>query len=182
MIKLWVRTAAAVFALAACTATALAQTAAPNAPGTPGPGAGRFQEMRQMRREMGRIAAQTRTQMLNALTPAHRTLLSNVVGQLAVAPTPDVRAAARQLDSALSPSEKQAILNAQTSERTQMQSAMQQMRAQMPPPPGGTQRRPMMYGQERQGGGERRTPSAGIVLLRHAMMVRGPVFVERRRG
>ncbi|GEM_PF-2310776 len=101
--------------------------------------------------------------MLNALTPAHRTLLSNVVGQLAVSPTPDFRAAAQQLDSALSAGEKQSILNAETTARSQMRNAIAQMRSQSGRP--GALPSPQA------------TPQldAGVILLRHALAVgRGP--------
>lgn len=115
-----------------------------------------------MHQQLAQIGTQARTQMLAALTPAHRTLLTNVVGQLAVATTPDLRAAAQQLDTALSPAEKQAILTADTNARTQMRTAFSQMRQQMPTRPGGpaptASRSP------------RPQPSAGTVLLRHALM------------
>lgn len=176
--KHWFQAATAAVALAACTTAAFAQTPAPNATGSPR--SPRFQQMRQMHEQMRGIMTQSRTQMINALTPAHRTLLSNVVGQLAVATTPDFRSAVQQLDSALSSSEKQAILTAQSNERSQMQRAFEQMRAQMPPPSGGARRQPLTMGGP--GGGHgRRAPDAGFVLLHHAMMVGGPAFVQRER-
>lgn len=153
----WLHTTAAAIALAACAASASAQTAAP-APQ-------HFGQMRQMRQQMEQIGSQARTQMLNALTPAHRTLLANLAGQLAVTTTPNFRATAQQLDSALSPSEKQAITTAETSARTQMRAAMAQARSQMSPPPGAPPRPDAQRG-------NRPSPSAGAILLRHAMMVR----------
>ncbi|MBD5655686.1 MAG: hypothetical protein IAI50_10995, partial [Candidatus Eremiobacteraeota bacterium] len=81
---------------------ALAQSAqdAPP-PGSPdgGPPAG----MPQMRAQTVQLRMETRSQMLAALTPQHLTLLGNVIGRLATSPTPDLQAAAQQLDSALSP-------------------------------------------------------------------------------
>jgi len=121
--------------------------------------------------------------MLNALTPAHRTLLANVAGQLAIAPTPDFRAAAQQLETALSPAEKQAILAANSAARTQMRSLMEKARAQMPPPPAGA---PPMAGRPAFGGpgggpnagpgpgGSGRQRTAGSVLLRSVTRSSGP--------
>ncbi len=64
-----------------------------------------------------------RIAMLTALTPAHRQLVSSLVGGLAVAPNPDIDAAAKQLDVALSRNEIAAIGNAQGSSRAQMMGA-----------------------------------------------------------
>jgi hypothetical protein len=137
--------------------------------------------MRQMRQQMAQIHTQARTQMLGALTPAHRSLLANVAGQLAIAPAPNFRAAAQQLDTALSATEKQSILAADTSARNQMRTAFQQMRSQMPPPPAGASPfpgRPPFAGPGGPGGpngerrdGQRRQRTAGSVLLRNALEV-----------
>lgn len=72
---------------------------------------------------------QARTAVLNALTPAHKALLSSIVGGLAVAASPDPDAAAAKLDAALSATEKQQILAAVASMRDHMH-------AMMSPPPG----------------------------------------------
>jgi hypothetical protein len=169
-VKYWLQSTAAVLALAVCSTVASAQTA---------PSADRS-AMRQMRQQMTQIRTQARTQMLGTLTPAHRTLLANVAGQLAVAATPNFRAAAQQLDTALSPTEKQAILAADTNARTQMRTAFQQMRSQMPSPPAGASPfpgRPPFAGPGGPGGpgqrrdGQRRQRTAGSVLLRNALEV-----------
>ncbi len=68
-----------------------------------------------------------RKQVLAALTPAHKQLLATLVGQLAIADAPNVKAAAAQLDAALGASEKQAILAA----HSQMAAQMKAQRAQM---------------------------------------------------
>lgn len=152
-------------ALAVCTGTALAQTAPPTT---------RFPMMRQMHRQMEQIETQTRTQILGALTPAHRTLLAGIAGHLAVTTTPNFRAAAQQLEAALSPTEKQAILAANTNERTQMRSMMETMRAQMPPPPAGASPmpgHPAFGGPGGERGREHRHRDAGTVLLSTAMRV-----------
>lgn len=64
-----------------------------------------------------------RNAMLAALTPAHRELVSRIIGELAVAPDPNTDAAARQLDTALTRSEVQAIGNAEATSRAQMVGA-----------------------------------------------------------
>jgi hypothetical protein len=163
---------AVVLSLTVCAAVASAQTA---------PSADRYSAMRQMRQQMTQIRTQARTQMLGTLTPAHRTLLANVAGQLAVTTTPNFRAAAQRLDTALSPTEKQAILAADTSARNQMRTAFAQMRSQMPPPPAGASPypgRPPFAGPGGPGGpggerrsGQRRQRTAGSVLLRNALEV-----------
>jgi hypothetical protein len=151
--------------LAACTGTTLAQTAPPTS---------RFPMMRQMHRQMEQIETQTRTEILGALTPAHRTMLARIAGQLAVTTTPNFRAASQQLETALSPTEKQTILASETSARTQMRAMMEKMRAQMPPPPAGASPmpgRPAFGGPGSEHGREHRHPDAGTVLLRTAMRV-----------
>jgi hypothetical protein len=91
----------------------------------------------QVHQKMQQIHTQARSQILAALTPAHKAALANIVGQLAIAPNPDVDAAARQLDSLLSTGEKQAVVRIHNEARTQMHSVMQavhqQMAASMPP-------------------------------------------------
>jgi Spy/CpxP family protein refolding chaperone len=101
----------------------------PPAAGAPGPQ--RFAEMRQDRQQIEQLHAQARTQMLAALSPAHRAALANIVGQLAVSPNPDPRAAAQQLDALLSTGEKQSILNIETQAHAQMRTLMQAARARM---------------------------------------------------
>lgn len=127
-------------ALIAAGAPAMAQTA----PSTPDP-AMRAQ-FQQMRTQMEQIRTTERSAILNALTPAHKALLASVAGQLATSVTPDYDDAVTQLDNALSPGEKTAILNAAQSARTQMRSLMQNVRAAERP-------------------GMRRTPDAGRILL-----------------
>ncbi len=96
-----------------------------------GPNPQRFAEMRQDRAQFEQLHAQARSQMLAALTPAHRALLANVVGQLAIAPNPDPRAAAQQLDAVLSPGEKQSVLTIASQLHAQTRALMQAARARM---------------------------------------------------
>ena len=83
------------------------------------------QTMTQTHQQMEQLHNQVRTKLLGALTPAHRSLLAQVIGQLAIAPNPDRDAAVRQLNAALSPGEAQAIIAAHTAAMTQMHSIME---------------------------------------------------------
>lgn len=105
-------------------------------------------------KQMRAIHEQFRSQVLGAITPAHRALLAQVVGNLAVSTNPDRRAAAQQLDAALSPAEKAAIFADAKAMRAQMRSA----RADMPKPPNMPER-------PRNGMREHHAPSAGAILL-----------------
>jgi hypothetical protein len=70
----------------------------------------------QTRNSIERLHQRTRAHMLAALTPPHRALLARIVGELAIARTPDPSAAASTLESALTHGEKQTILQAQNDE------------------------------------------------------------------
>ena len=121
-------------------ALALAGTAVAFAQQGPPMGGG-YEQMQQARQQF-------RAQVLAALTPAHRQLVASVIGSLAVAEHPNPQAAAKQLDAALSGSEKNAILAADK----QMHDQMQQMFDQS--------------GRGRYGGrGGDETPDAGQILL-----------------
>lgn len=185
---------AAVAIAASCAAPALAQTTA-----NPPPPPGHFQEMRGMHRQIERIEMQTRSQIVSALSPAHQALLASIAGQLAIAPRPDMRSSIERLNAALSSSEKQAILNADASARTQIRSMFANAHPgdQSQGPGAGNQRPPMggpaggngpmsgapMNGGPMNGGGPmggppmagqrppHRAPDAGSVLLRYALMV-----------
>jgi hypothetical protein len=97
-----------------------------------------FQYMEQAHAKVDQLHAQARLAMLNALSPAHRTLLAQVVGQLAISPSPNVNQAARTLDGSLSQGEGRTILSISQSLENQsrqiMEAAHQQMMAAMPPP------------------------------------------------
>jgi len=77
-----------------------------------------------------RLAAQQqafRQRMIGALTPAHRDLFAEIVGELAIAPNPDSAAAARRLDAALSPAEAQTLIKMEQAKDTVWMGEMQQM-------------------------------------------------------
>jgi Spy/CpxP family protein refolding chaperone len=187
---------AAVLGVALLPAAAFAQ-ASPAPDQGPGPG-GRPQlsdaqrsqlrsAMEQSRAQMEKLHEQYRAQMLGSLSPVHRTALANIVGSLAIAPSPDYQGAARQIDALLSANERQSVLNAETAFRTQSKALrdqqrqaflsvltpdertqMESRRAQFE---NGHQRPDGMRGPN---GANRRTPDAGELLLRasqpHAMM------------
>lgn len=90
-----------------------------------------MQAMRAHMEAVRHLHEQARAQMLASLSYAHRAAIARIVGNLAISPNPDPRAAAREIDGVLSSSERQAILAAQSSEMQRMRAMMEQMRAQM---------------------------------------------------
>ena len=90
-----------------------------------------FALMQQAHQQLRQLHQQTRMQMLAALTPAHRTLVANVVGQLAIAPNPNPQAAAQQLDAVLSGGEKQSIVNLDAALKTNARNVMEAQRARI---------------------------------------------------
>ena len=141
--------------LAAIPALVLAQAASPMPPG--------LQNMQQQRA----MHKQLRAKVLGALTPAHRNQLAAVIGQLAIAASPDPRAAIKKIDAFLSSGEKQAILSAaqafMSQQRAQREAMMAKFRAANPnfPSP-----HPMRSGEMK----ERHTGDAGELLF---MLVTG---------
>lgn len=137
----------------------LAQAQPP--PGAPPMGRDRGM-MRQNMQQIETLHKQFRAKVLAAITPAHRNLLASLVGQLAISSNPDPRGAIAKLNAALSSGEKQAVLDAASSFRTQMraqrEAAMAKFRAANPNMPSP---RPMPSGMRR----ERHTPDAGTLLF-----------------
>jgi hypothetical protein len=115
--------------------------------------------MKQVFEQVERIHRAERTQVLAALTPAHRELLARIVGEMAIAANPDHKAAAARLDSALSANEKNAVLAAHTTAMTQARNAMHEMMANMPRPQGSAGPRPRWHEHEHG------NPTAGEVVL-----------------
>jgi len=111
-------------------AVAAAQAAPPAAiASTPTLNAQQQAAMQQLRAQFEQSRLQTRVRLLAALTPAHRTAVANIVGQLALTSNPNPRAAAQALDAVLAPAEKQSILNIAAVERANRQTFMLQERA-----------------------------------------------------
>jgi hypothetical protein len=105
-------------------------------PGPPPDGAAaapnpqRMAAMRQMREQMVQLRTQTRSQMLAALTPQHRTAIANLIGQAAISPNPDPRVVAQRIDALLTRSEAQSVVNLAASERVNARNMMESARAQ----------------------------------------------------
>ncbi len=104
-----------------------------------------FAAMEQAHAKVEQLHSQARLAALNVLNASQRTLLAQVVGQLAISSNPDVNAAARTIDNSLSQSQGRTIANISSSVETQsrqiMDAAHQQMMAAnpqgpMPGPPG----------------------------------------------
>ena len=160
--------------LAAVPVISLAQVQPP--PGAPpmgGPPMGQRDRgmMRQNMEQMITLHKQFRAKVLAAITPAHRNLLASLVGQLAISSNPNPGDAIAKLDAALSSGEKQAVLNAfqsfRSQERAMREAAMAKFRAANPNMPSP---RPMPSGMER----ERHTPNAGALLFMLAAGGPGP--------
>ncbi|HTV73875.1 MAG TPA: hypothetical protein VME66_09240 [Candidatus Acidoferrales bacterium] len=162
----------ALFPLAAAAQDASPPPPPPDAPPPPPPPDGgpphgppsaaeraKFEAMRQ---RFEQLHHEIRADVLGVLTPAQRGLLAQVVGDLALAPAPDVKGAISRLDAALSTSQKEAILNA-------VKTDMESMRAQMPhrPHPGFSPRPDLRRTQGFQH--HHHAPDAGEVLLRVAL-------------
>ncbi len=136
-----------------------------------------FQYMQQAHAKVQQLQAQARVAALNALSPAHRNLLAQIAGQLTVSANPDVNAAARTIDNALTQTEGRNILGISSALQTQsqqvMEAARQQMMAANPQamPQGGPVKRSanMMYhGSE--------TTDPGMLLLQMSMGVVQPAM------
>jgi hypothetical protein len=90
-----------------------------------------FQAMEQAHAKMQQLHSQARLAMLNSLSAGQRATLAQIVGQLAIAPTPDATAAAKQIDASLSPAQAKNILSISTSLHQQAEQIMQSVHKQM---------------------------------------------------
>ncbi len=70
---------------------------------------------------------QMRLQILQSLTPVHRRVVASTIGELAVSPNPDPATAARRIDALLSPGERQRVIAAHNSMRSQGMQLHDQM-------------------------------------------------------
>lgn len=110
---------------------------------------------------------QFRQQIIGSLSPAHRTAIAGIIGNLAISPNPDPAMAAKQLDGLLTQGEQQRILSLHQAFKTQGRALHEQMRKQieselpnMPKPPNGEK-----WQQQREHQMQTRTLDAGTVLL-----------------
>lgn len=118
-------------ALSILPVAALADDPNPPGPPTAAQRQAMFKTLQTFHDHEGQLMRQLRTQVLSALTRAHRNGVASLIGQLAISSNPDPRAAAHQLDSMLSQSEQQAILSAHSSFREQSRTLQDQLRSQM---------------------------------------------------
>lgn len=192
---------ALLLALGTVPSFALAQSAPPAPAVNPGgPMQTPSPQMRQMMREhmaamrqfMERMRTEqraTRAKMLAELSAAHRLAVAHIVGELAISPSPDLRAAARQIDAVLSASERAAVLATARAQMAQMHAQMEQMRAQMQAAMAQMHAQMQrMHGQMwvsngHERGHEHHTPDAGRALL-HSLLPgqEGPRMLIRMHG
>jgi hypothetical protein len=90
-----------------------------------------FQQFQAFHQREQQLHQQFRAQILGTLSADQRASAANVIGQLAVSSSPDPQAAASQLDSMLSQGQKQQILNAHNTFRSQLKALHEQMMRQM---------------------------------------------------
>lgn len=115
-------------ALALIPAVAGAQPMAPNA-GPPALSQQQQAQLSQLRAQVKQNHVELRSRIIASLTPAQRTQFANIVGQLALTPNPDPRAAVQAVDNILTPAEKQSVLALASSERSSTKSIEQQERS-----------------------------------------------------
>lgn len=77
------------------------------------------------------LHTQGRAQILASLTPQQRSLLAQVVGNLAISPNPDEDAAAQQIQNSLTPQQAQRIIGLHSSLEQQAMGIMQSAHAQV---------------------------------------------------
>ncbi len=95
--------------------------------------------------QMEQLHQQMRGQILTSMSPVHLRAVGATIGDLAVAQNPDIKAAAKRIDTILSAGERQRIMSLATSFHSQMRQLHEQMRSQMQSEmPAGHQ--PMMKG------------------------------------
>jgi hypothetical protein len=142
----------------------------PGGPPLPPPDPAAFQAFEQAHAKVEQLHALARQAMLNTLSQAQRSTLAQIVGQLAIAPNPDVTAAARQIDGSLTPAQAKNILSISTSlhqqSRQLMEAAHKQMMSAMPP---GGPEHPQFVMKSMHPGGEQWENDAGMILLMTAM-------------
>lgn len=128
---------AALIAPAAALADTTNSQAAPNAAQMQS----HMAEFQQMHQRMEQLHTQARLETLNSISPAHKTQIGNLLGQLAISEKPDIDATARQINALLTPAESQAVVRIHTQLRTQGMALMEQMHSQMQhqAPPGAPQ-------------------------------------------
>lgn len=117
-----------ILALALTPAVAGAQPMAPSS-GPPQLSTQQKAQLEQLHAQIKQNRVELRTRLIASLTPAQRAQFATIVGQLALTPNPDPRAAAQAVDNILTPAEKQSVVSLASSERSSTKSIEQQEHA-----------------------------------------------------
>ncbi|MGB8519299.1 MAG: hypothetical protein WCD38_03970, partial [Candidatus Tumulicola sp.] len=105
-----------------------AQAPSPLSPAQRQAMSGQIQAFRQKEMQMHQ---QLRSQILEAVSPDHRTAIADAIGQMVISASPDPAATAKQIDGVLSSGEQQRILSLHGAFVTQSQALMQQLHDQL---------------------------------------------------
>ena len=89
------------------------------------------QTFEQFAQQEMQLHQQMRSQILSSLSPTHLRGIAATIGNLAIEQNPDMRAAAKRIDSMLSTGERQRIMTAHETFRTQSRALHEQMRSDM---------------------------------------------------
>lgn len=142
------------------------------------------QIMDQTHQQMQQLMSQARSRVLGSITPAHRQLLAQIVGNLAISPNPDWDAATKQLNASLSPGESQAVLSTHQAAMQQMMSIMQSTHQRMEAVLTSQQRSAMQNGHPNEQTHERMmfkgpsgSPTAAEILLHLSEMGGDHMFI-----
>lgn len=120
--------------LAALPVATLAQTgdsAAAPAPMPPGQRQAMNSQMQAYREKAMQLHEQLRAQVLDAMSPDHRTAVASAIGEMAISAKPDPAATAKQIDAVLTPEEQQKIVALHDAFAKQNQAMMAQLHAQL---------------------------------------------------
>ena len=90
-----------------------------------------FSQIQAARQKEMQMHQQLRSQILDALSPGHRTAVADAIGQMVISPSPDPAATAKQIDGVLSSAEQQRILSLHSTFVSQSQALMQQLHDQL---------------------------------------------------
>ena len=152
-------------ALGALPLAALAQDS--NAPSSPTPDQRQaiHQTFERFAQQEEQLHQQMRWQILSTLSPIHRRAVAVTIGELAIAPNPDLQAAVKQMDAMLSPGERQRIVAAHASFAAQSRQLHEQMRTELQSEMPAGQPGFMNHGPQNGAMPEHRQLDAGMLLL-----------------
>ncbi len=118
-------------ALSVLPISALADDNANATPPTPTQRQAMYQTFQRFAGQERQLHDQMRSQVLASLTPIHRRAVAAEIGNLAIEPSPDPEAAAKRIDTILSPNERQRILEAHATFQSQSRQLHDQMRTEL---------------------------------------------------